>query len=109
MAFRDALNEGSPLIRAVVAVATVALICAAIFSYRAMMGSGSQRAVPTGNMTSIRCSSCDYTADQNTEELVANGQIDPLERVALLGNARRCPKCGKQSLVVLEKRGQIRE
>lgn len=106
MALRENLNEGSPLVRAVVVIATVAMLCAAFFSYRAMSGSNSGRDLQAGDMTSIRCGNCEYTAERKTDELVATGQIDPLERVALLGNARTCPKCGKPTLLIEEKRAK---
>lgn len=102
MGLRDALNEAPPAVRAGVIVLAVG--CIGVFAYMAFSPGETTGITPPdpGEMTQIRCTNCGATAERNTAELVKNEQIDPLERVRLIGEAGKCAKCGKYTLVIVE-------
>lgn len=65
-------------------------------------GSDEQTPTPTmaGGTTTLRCSACGNTVSRSTDELLAKGQLDPMEGLMVSGEARTCPKCGKDTMVV---------
>ncbi len=49
-----------------------------------------------------KCSACNATAEDKRDTAVSQGWLDP-EGIRLFGQGAKCPKCGKDTMVLAEK------
>lgn len=101
MGLRDSLNHMAPSTRIVIVILAVGAVgLAAYLGFR----NGSDPAPPittiSGDTVALRCTACGETQSRNRQDLLAKGQIDPLEGLVVSGEAKVCPKCGKDTMAV---------
>ena len=98
---REWLNRVPPAVSCTVAV--VVLLAAGVFTYMQLSPSSSTGfVVPAEGTTTIRCRHCGATFKESTAELVRKKYLDPVEHVYLIGEGRKCPKCGEYTMSVIE-------
>lgn len=99
MGIRDSLNN-SPILRGVVVICAVVGVGAAVYLGFRPTPEESVEFQPA-EMTTMRCTACGNTAQAKTSELVEKNQLDPIEYLSLIGDARKCSKCGKETMAVV--------
>ncbi len=98
---RESLNRLPPAVAYTVAL--VVVLAAGAFMYMQLSSASSTGfVVPAEGMTTIQCRQCGATFKQSTAELVQKKYLDPVEHVYLIGEGRKCPKCGQNAMSVIE-------
>ena len=98
---RESLRRGPPPVA--YTVAFVVVLAAGVFIYMQLSpASPTGPVVPAEGMTTIQCRHCGATFKESTAELVQKKYLDPVEHVYLIGEGRKCPKCGQYAMSVIE-------